>query len=288
MLFALAADLRLGDAEAVDPAPDDVDRDVERARLDLAHGLEHDRDAALEVETEQRRVALHQGDADEHDDDGEEPEELRPEASDAHARLMTRGRRPRRRRPRRRGPTGLVRLVLGQDPLGDRAAGDLHDHPGRDLDVERLVVEAARPVPKTPPVVMISSSTWTAAMHLAAELLLAALGPDDQEVERRDQDQQVDRDDHRDTSGSGAGGLRVEPGDASEGSGLDGVGRETGGAEREAIGATPGGACDQASPKRLGPALAGTASPRWAYAAAVATRPRGVRRSSPHLSRNGS
>jgi len=33
--------------------------------------------------------------------------------------------------------------------------------------------------------------------------------------------------------------------------------------------------------------LAGVGTPRCAYAAAVATRPRGVRRSSPHFNRNG-
>ena len=53
-VVALAADLGLGDAEAVDPVADDVDGDVERCRRVNSPTGDRHRDAALEVEAERR------------------------------------------------------------------------------------------------------------------------------------------------------------------------------------------------------------------------------------------
>ena len=48
--IALAGDLRLGHAERIDPAADDLDRLRQGGVVGLLGGLEHHRDAALEVE----------------------------------------------------------------------------------------------------------------------------------------------------------------------------------------------------------------------------------------------
>src|SRR3954447_18533287 len=80
----LQVDVGFRDTQAVDPTVDDVLGHLERSGPDVAHGTEHDRDAALQVETEQWGVALDEGEADEHHDDGEETQELGPEASGVH------------------------------------------------------------------------------------------------------------------------------------------------------------------------------------------------------------
>ena len=55
--IALTGDLGLGHADAVDALTDDLDRLADGLAVGFLGGLEHDRDAALEVEAQERLVA---------------------------------------------------------------------------------------------------------------------------------------------------------------------------------------------------------------------------------------
>src|SRR5207249_2568544 len=82
---ALAADVGLGHAEGVDPGPDDRDRLVQHAALDLALGLEHDGPAALEVDAEQRRISGRDGGAQRDHRDADDAEQLYPQRAAHYA-----------------------------------------------------------------------------------------------------------------------------------------------------------------------------------------------------------
>ena len=79
MLLPWRLHVGLGDAEPVDPVADDRDRGVERRQVGALHRREHDRRAALEVETEHGpAVAEQRGDerADDHDDRDDEQDDF--------------------------------------------------------------------------------------------------------------------------------------------------------------------------------------------------------------------
>ena len=57
---ALAQDLRLGDAKAVDALPDALDREIEARGVERSHWLLGDRDATLQIEPEGWCVAVDQ------------------------------------------------------------------------------------------------------------------------------------------------------------------------------------------------------------------------------------
>ena len=142
----------------------------------FADGLEHHRDAALEVEAEDRlrsptRASRRRAPT-------TTPRKMKSLAR-RRPTLMTRCRRPRRRRRLAASSVDFVDLstsssstsssvvvfVVGASAtdLGrDRAAGDLHDDAGGDLDLEGLVVDRERPCRRSPPLVTISSPTSTA------------------------------------------------------------------------------------------------------------------------------
>jgi hypothetical protein len=74
----LTDDFGLGHADRVDALTDDFDRDGQRVGVVVAHGLEGDRGATLEVEAERGTVARdevrrHRGNR--HEDDANEREE---------------------------------------------------------------------------------------------------------------------------------------------------------------------------------------------------------------------
>ena len=75
---ALAVDLGLGDTEGVDPVGDDLDRGVQGREIGALHREQHDRDPALQVETELRAAVAEQRreerEEDQHDGDGEKPD----------------------------------------------------------------------------------------------------------------------------------------------------------------------------------------------------------------------
>ena len=112
---ALALHVGLGDAEAVDAVADDVDRGVERAEVGALHREQHDRDAALEVETEHGPAARTASVADERADDRDDGDDqqydvaahgsagLRGLAVTRRELLVGLGQRPGRSRRGRRG-----------------------------------------------------------------------------------------------------------------------------------------------------------------------------------------
>ena len=184
----LARDLRLGDAEGVDPVADDVDGHVEGVGLELADRREHDRHAALEVEAEHRLVTALQRDRG----------TCRP-----RARAVTTRNQTLRRTVTRRPAPFVGASSVGGDRRPATSIADcaialrrrrVSTTPRRDLELDLLVVELADRAED--PADGDDLVTDLRARRAAPGGRGAApLRADDQEEERQREDGEVDEDD---------------------------------------------------------------------------------------------